>query len=128
MKERSDLARNTGFLPDLIVRMPMSKNSMRNHEEKVLCRTPTPGKQGTRILKWKYDAIRSAILDVLPTEGEGLPFMELPEHVGQLVAENIRSKIGSIGWYTTCVKLDLEVKGEIKRVARSHPQRLLRMI
>ena len=35
-------------------------------EERVECRTPNPGKPGiTRIPKWKFDAVRAAILEVL---------------------------------------------------------------
>ena len=46
-------------------------------EKKVVCETPTPGKQPTRIDRWKYDLLRDAILDVLPEKGEGVPFQEL---------------------------------------------------
>ena len=38
-----------------------------------------------------------------------------------------RASLGSVGWYTTSVKLDMEEKGDIRRAAGSKPQRLLRV-
>lgn len=35
-------------------------------EPRVLCETPTSGKRPTRIAKWKYDLLRTAILKVVP--------------------------------------------------------------
>ena len=93
-------------------------------EDKVVCETPTPGKQPTRIDKWKYELVRSAILAVVPTDDQGVEFSELPKLVeGQLSADDL-NRFGSVSWYTTTVKLDMEVKGELERVPGSKPQRL----
>jgi len=97
-----------------------------NREEKILCKTPTLGKKPTRIEKWKYHAIRKAILRVLPRTGEGLLFMDLSGEVKKKLSKDIRQKMGSVSWYTPTVKLALEVRGEIKRVPGSKPQRLKR--
>lgn len=95
-------------------------------EDKVVCETPTPGKQPVRIARWKYDLVRSAILAVVPADECGVEFSRLPGLVeGQLSASDLE-KLGSASWYTTTVKLDLEVKGEIERVPGSRPQRLRR--
>ncbi len=99
---------------------------MSKQEARVACSTPTPGKQGTRIAKWKYDAVRRAILDSIPRQGEGLPFKDLPRAVADHLRADEKARLGSLGWYTTVVKLDLEVKKEIQRVAGARPQRLLR--
>lgn len=40
-------------------------------EDKGLCRIPTPGKKPVRIDKWKYELVRSAILESLPKRGDG---------------------------------------------------------
>ena len=96
-------------------------------DERVACETPTPGKQSTRIEKWKYDAVRRAILEAVPAAGEGVAFRELPDRVEPLLTDSEKAELGSIGWYTTTVKLDLEVKGEIKRVSGASPQRLVRV-
>ena len=52
-----------------------------SNEEKVLVETPTPGKQPTRIDRWKYDLVRSAILSAVPLDNYGLEFNELPQLV-----------------------------------------------
>ncbi|MEJ2157952.1 MAG: hypothetical protein P8X96_21695 [Desulfobacteraceae bacterium] len=95
-------------------------------EEKVLCRTPTPGKKPVRIDLWKFDTVRRAILQAVPIEGEGLLFKELARHVESRLSAEDLAKLGSIGWYTTTVKLELEMRGEIKRIDGAVPQRLLR--
>jgi hypothetical protein len=94
-------------------------------QEKVICNTPTPGKQPTRIDKWKYDVVAKAILNALPRKGKGLLFSELPDRVKARLTKNELQRLGSISWYTTTVKLDLEVKGKIERVEGENPQRLI---
>jgi len=98
-----------------------------NAADKVLCETPSPGKQPTRIDRWKSDAIRQAILSCVPMRGEGVAFRDLPTLVTQKLSAKNRQAVGSIKWYTTVVKLDLEVKGEIERVDGVSPQRLRRV-
>ena len=95
-------------------------------ENKVLCETPTPGKQPTHIAKWKYDLVRTAILAAVPAEEGGVEFSRLPELVEGQLSPGDLERLGSVSWYTTTVKLDLEVKGEIERVPGSRPQRLRR--
>lgn len=97
----------------------MSENS-----DKVVCKTPTPGKMPTKIDKWKYDVVRRAILNILKSQPDGVLFAELPGLVNQNLSEYERQNLGSINWYTTTVKLDLEVRGEIRRVEKATPQRL----
>ena len=99
---------------------------MAKEEPKVLCRTPTPGKQGTRIDKWKYDAIRKAIRTVVPRNKDGLPFSLLAKKVGMELPMDERKRIGSVSWYTVTVKLDMEVRGELERIAGARPQRIRR--
>lgn len=94
--------------------------------DRVEARHPDPEKKGVRILKWKYDAVREAILKVVPKEEPGLPFKELSIRVEEALAPDSRSELGSIGWYTTTVKLDLEARGFIARIVGSRPQRLIR--
>ena len=96
-------------------------------EDKVLCQTPTPGKQPTRIARWKYNAVRSAILAVVPADETGVKFSQLPMLVEDQLSPGDLERLGSVSWYTITVKLDLEVKGEIERLPDSKPQRLRRM-
>lgn len=99
---------------------------MPNVEAKVTCRTPTPGKQGTNIPKWKYDAIRKAIIKAVPRSGDGIPFRDLAGLVKKNLSDDHRRRMGSIPWYTVTVKLDMEVNGELCRIDGSSPQRLTR--
>jgi len=100
---------------------------MIKNDEKVVCENPAVGRKSTRIDRWKYDAVRKAIISVLSRTGDGTLFSELPGHVRGRLSAKEREKIGSISWYTTVVKLDMESKGEIRRVKGARPQRLLRI-
>ena len=75
-------------------------------------------KQGVNISKEKYDIIRKAIMSTLRANRE-MPFMKLSRAVEKEVRGNFD---GSVMWYVTTVKLDLEARGEIKRVPHSRPQ------
>ena len=86
----------------------------------VYAETPTPGKKGTNVNEEKYSTIYNAILDVFAGEQEIL-FKELPE---KIAATLVSPFDGSISWYTTTVKLDMESKGILERVPGSRPQRL----
>ena len=103
----------------------MAKQSKPSND-KVVCETPTAGKKPTRIDRWKFDLLRSTILKLLPKQGEGIAFKDLPEMVERVLDKEQLEKLGSVPWYVTTVKLHLEVTGEIRRVPRSAPQRLLR--
>jgi len=94
--------------------------------EKVVCENPDRGKASTRIDAWKYQLVRRAILKSLSNKGEGVFFKDLSGKVSKFLTADQRRKIGSIGWYTTSVKLDLEAKGLIFRIPKSKPQRLLK--
>jgi len=75
-------------------------------------------KQGVNISKEKYEIIRQAILCVLQEQKE-ITFMNLSRAVEKEVNGNFE---GSVTWYVTTVKLDLEARGKIKRVLNSRPQ------
>jgi hypothetical protein len=75
-------------------------------------------KQGVNISKEKYELIRKAILSTLRAQRE-MSFMNLSRAVEKEVNGNFE---GSVTWYVTTVKLDLEARGQIKRVPNSRPQ------
>jgi hypothetical protein len=97
---------------------------MLRDEKKVLCLTPTPGKQGTRIDRWKYETLRRAIRRAVPKNKIGVEFVKLSELVRSYLADDELKRIGSLMWYVTTVKLHLEVIGEIERIPNSKPQRI----
>lgn len=80
------------------------------------------GKNGVNIDKAKYDVIKSAILDAIDREGEIL-FKDL----SPAVESQLPDFDGSIPWYVTSVKLDLEVRGILERIPKSSPQRIRRV-
>ena len=75
-------------------------------------------KQGVNISKEKYEIIRKAILSTLHAQKE-ISFMKLSRAVEKQVGDSFH---GSVMWYVTTVKLDLEARGAIKRVPNSRPQ------
>ena len=93
-------------------------------EARVVCHTPTPGKNPTRIHKWKYDLLRGIILEILAGSADGVEFRSLPDLIAARLNGEQKANLGSVSWYTTTVKLDMEVKGDIERVAGAKYQRL----
>ena len=75
-------------------------------------------KQGVNISKEKYEIIRKAIFSTLKKNKE-MPFMKLARAVEKEVRGTFE---GSVTWYVTTVKLDMEARGEVKRVPNSRPQ------
>lgn len=94
--------------------------------ERTVCRTPTAGKKPTSIPTWKYRAIRDAILEIVPGDPPGIVARDLPDLVAGRLSAEVREALGSVSWHTTTVKLELEVAGELQRVAGARPQRLVR--
>ena len=75
-------------------------------------------KQGVNISKEKYEIIRKAILSNLRAKKE-MTFMNLSRAVEKELNGDFE---GSVTWYVTTVKLDMEARGEVKRVPNSRPQ------
>lgn len=88
--------------------------------ERILAQHPDPAKKGVRISKAKYDVVRAAILDSLAAAGP-LTFSDLNQAVAGRLAGGFD---GSVSWYVTTVKLDLEARGEIERLPGSGPQQV----
>jgi hypothetical protein len=78
------------------------------------------GKQGVNILRTKYDQIVNAINDAVAAK-QPIGFEDLVEEVDRKVGADFD---GSIPWYVTTVKLDLEARGVLERVPGRGPQRL----
>ena len=81
---------------------------------------PQAGKSGVNISKQKYEMMRDTIIDIIALSGE-FNFSGLPDAVNRRLNGSFN---GSIGWYVTTVKLDLEARRVIERVPSSRPQRL----
>ncbi len=90
-------------------------------DNKILARHPDPEKQGVSIDAEKYHMIKDAILSAVENAGE-LGFTDLIDEVDASIGDQFD---GSIPWYVTTVKLDLEARGLLERVPRASPQRLV---
>ncbi len=93
-------------------------------EDRVACQNPDPEKQGTRILRWKYELVTDAIFSALAKRPGGFPFRDLPTYVRSCLTREDAESLGSVSWYTTVVKLDLEARGRIERIPDSKLQLL----
>ena len=73
----------------------------------------------------KYEAMRGAMLQALPTEDPGLAVPALKAALLPLLPDPLFPGGATAGWWLKCVQLDLEAKGLIVRAAGS-PVRLRR--
>jgi hypothetical protein len=78
------------------------------------------GKQGVNIEKEKYEAMRQAIVAVLQAQ-QPQTFASLEQMVSHQLAGHFE---GSISWYFTTVKLDLEARKVVERVPGTRPQQI----
>ena len=78
------------------------------------------GKAGVNINVPKYELIKEAILVVIRELGE-VTFTDLVAAVDHRLAGQFD---GSIAWYVTTVKLDLEARTIIERIPGHKPQQL----
>lgn len=88
-------------------------------EEKIMTLHPQ-GKQGVNINKAKYDQMAQTIVDIVKAN-EGITFKALNTAVSAKLDGQFD---GSIGWYLTTVKLDLEARNIIERIPNKSPQQL----
>ena len=80
------------------------------------------GKTGVNIDADKYQQIREAMVNTLDQHGE-MGFKELAEILKKLLDGKFE---GSVSWYMTTVKLDLEARGEILCQRKKGGQRIRR--
>ena len=95
--------------------------------------TPAPDKIGmenvnspgrvVRVDADKYNAVRDAVLSVLPLRAPGLTLAELKEAIRPLVPEVVFPEGFKAGWWMMGVQLDLRAKGVIT-AETSKPLRL----
>jgi hypothetical protein len=78
------------------------------------------GKVGVNSSNAKYNIVRAAILSAITDEGE-IAFGDLPTAVEARLAKPFD---GSLNWYVTTVKRDLEARKEIERIPDKSPQHL----
>lgn len=92
-------------------------------EDRILTRHPRK-KNGVNIQREKYEQVRIAIKLALKENGPQT-FQALSEAVGQKLKGNFD---GSIGWYCTTVKLDLEARGTLVCERKSGQPQMIRWV
>ncbi len=80
-------------------------------EERILTLHPA-SKKGVNIVKWKYDFVKSFILDALESQDD-ITYQELNR---QAIEKLTATFEGKVAWYVVSVKLDLEARGIIERI------------
>jgi hypothetical protein len=78
------------------------------------------GKQGVNIEKEKYEVVRQAIIAALQAH-QPQTFSGLEQAVTAQLNGNFD---GSVSWYFTTVKLDLEARRVLERVPGARPQQI----
>lgn len=85
----------------------------------------TPG-QSERVDRAKYEAMRAAMLAVLPDIAPGLTAAEVKVALLPLLPEALFPGGATAGWWLKCVQLDLEAKAIVGRAA-TRPLRFYRL-
>ncbi|MDP2334205.1 MAG: hypothetical protein Q8M19_26305 [Reyranella sp.] len=86
----------------------------------------SPGGRVVRVDAGKYNAMKRAILAVLPKAPPGSTVAELKKRLLPLLPEDLFPGGAKAGWWLKGVQFDLEAKGLVARVA-SKPLRLHRL-
>lgn len=85
-----------------------------NDEKIVVDNINVPGRK-TRVNAAMYNAMKEAMLRVLPEKAPGLNQSEVREAVKPLLPEDLYPAGQKVGWWAKTVQLDLEAKGIILR-------------
>jgi hypothetical protein len=98
----------------------MEKKPIKGIEKKILAQNPDPKKQGVNISEARYQVMKDTIIAALEIHG-ALTFQEL----ARSVEAQLEGKFdGSILWYMTTTKLDLEARKVIERVPGTRPHKV----
>ena len=91
--------------------------SLRPMSEKVEVRNVNAPHHVTRVDAAKYEAMKSALLAVLPQGAPGLTVAEAKEALKPSLPDDLFPGGATSGWWLKTVQLDLEARGELAREA-----------
>ncbi len=95
-------------------------------EEKIEIENFTSPGRTERVNRAKYEAMRDALLAVLPATAPGLKVPDAKAALLPLLPDALFPAGDTAGWWLKAVQLDLEAKGIIKR-APTKPVQLFRI-
>lgn len=98
---------------------------MASQAEKIEIRNAVSPGHVQRVDKAKYEAMRDALLAVLPDKAPGLTVAEAKKALLPLLPQELFPGGDKAGWWLKAAQLDLEAKGAIEREA-TRPLRLHR--
>lgn len=98
---------------------------MNTDNDKIAIESITSPHHIQRVDRSKYQAMRAALLAVLPDTPPGLSVAEAKAELLPLLPDDLFPEGAKAGWWLKAVQLDLEAKGLIQRVA-GKPLRLHR--
>lgn len=94
-------------------------------DDRITTRNAT-GKRGVRIDRGRYEAMKAALLRIIPADEEGVPAKELGRRAAPHLERTAFPPEASRTWYAVVVKLDLEARGLVERVPGKRPQHVRR--
>ena len=103
-------------------------NMMAKHSDRVSIENANSPGRVVRVDAAKYEAMKAAILAVLPPASSGLTVAELKQRVLPRLPENLFPGGAKAGWWMKCVQLDLEAKGVIAREKSAKPRRFAEIL
>ena len=93
---------------------PPSKKAV-GERKMVVVRTPNKPGSSWRVDALKYEAMRKAMMRVLPRKAPGLNQQEMWDALARLAPRSHFPHRGKIGWWMKSVQLDLEAKKIVVR-------------
>ena len=97
----------------------------RNGDRVEMLNVNSPG-HVVRVERVKYEAVREAMLTVMPADAPGLTAAEIKERMLPLLPEALFPGGAKAGWWQKGVQLDLEARGQMAR-ADTKPLRFYRL-
>lgn len=79
----------------------------------------------TRVDRAKYEAMKTALMDVLPQRAPGMTVKDALAGLKPALPEDLFPGGKTSGWWQKCVQLDLEAKGLVAR-EDTKPMRIYR--
>jgi hypothetical protein len=107
---------------EVIAKTRISRPAKNQHEKVGLENVNHPGKI-KRVDAGMYEAMKRALLKVLPKKSPGLTVAEVQERVVGNLPASLFPGGAKAGWWTKAVQLDLEAKGIVAR-EKTKPLRL----
>jgi hypothetical protein len=85
------------------------------YNENIACRSPNGMRETKTLKRWKYDQIRTTILEIVPEGEAGIAFPELMESVTAEFSKEDQMLIGNVKWHIESTVLEMETAGELVR-------------